>query len=747
MPRSTDEERSPASTRLEWLTIAAALLGVFASNIVLMQEAPLVATFGASAAWMAVIVIGFLLASRQRRMLPPRVQAAVMCAALLVPLARIFTLESDGRIDLLMLEGLRNLCAASAIFTFDPVRRRATLFAGTLLALFVFTFDGSLLVAVCVLAQLCVVTLWLTANDQAGFRVSAATAGSWRPDFVVSCLLLVLLGFVASTIAYPADQTSQGELIDRYLKRDVQELDVEEVSFRLEEQDEVLEEASDKKYGATDGEAEDEVKRKREGRKSFSTRRKAPKTGGEFRTLFALAGDQVRHIPTTRFNQFDGIQWQPEKGRGLPSASTQISQQEGLQKLVNRQDLDFSQFAEDVDVNSEQFLEQLRSLASQSLMQQGAGTLTPQLRDIPPDKLQALMLEAPQMSSTATLLFTPYDVQALSETLKKNPALAWKLIARGSQTSDGNDALLRDLQELRANHEGPILPPEMAALVAQWTAGTEPGWEQIMAVVHGLRSHAVYDPMATIPTTETDSVRYFLIESRRGPDYMFASSAVVLLRSLGYPSRLVGGYYAHESRRSWMTGETSIREDDVHYWAQVALADKLWVDIEPTPGFEIPAAKSAVAQASWWNVASTFLLRYGAIIAVSLLVIMVVIIFLRRKCHGAWIYWRWRWSLRRSPPELVARTHRLIQYRLHLAGCALQAGASFQTAVLPLAPHEKTLRRFAALGQEAVYCKASVNDPAHQKQLRQAATDVVAWLTPRRIQAAVGGAARESSQS
>ena len=44
--------------------------------------------------------------------------------------------------------------------------------------------------------------------------------------------------------------------------------------------------------------------------------------------------------------------------------------------------------------------------------------------------------------------------------------------------------------------------------------------------------------------TRSDAVEYFLFESRRGPDYLFATSAAVLLRSLGYQTRVVSGLYA-----------------------------------------------------------------------------------------------------------------------------------------------------------------------------------------------------------
>ncbi|MFI4875559.1 MAG: transglutaminase family protein, partial [Blastopirellula sp. JB062] len=378
-------------------------------------------------------------------------------------------------------------------------------------------------------------------------------------------------------------------------------------------------------------------------------------------------------------------------------------------------------------------LEQFRSMAADSLTNGGAGTLTPQLQKLHPDKLQAMMLGAPRWSSDASLIFTQYDIQALAQKMRRDPQLAWKLLAKAGASDSQHERLLQNLQQLRNDQGGLILPPEMAELVKKWTAGTEPGWAQIMATVNGLKGHAVHDPQAIVPADEPDSVRYFLIESRRGPDYLFASSAVVLLRSLGYPSRLVGGYYAKNENRSWMTGKTDIREDDVHYWAQVQLPDQLWVDVEPTPGFEIPSADADSISAETAPGFGAGFALLGLIALAGAAGLSLALFLLRRQLRGVWLYWSWRCGLSGSPVEIATRTQRLIRYRLQQAGQSPGAGASFQSAVLSLAPQEKSLLHFARLGQQAVYGDGG---SSLRSELRHAALEAVAWLTPRRIREA-----------
>src|SRR5205085_1957064 len=73
----------------------------------------------------------------------------------------------------------------------------------------------------------------------------------------------------------------------------------------------------------------------------------------------------------------------------------------------------------------------------------------------------------------------------------------------------------------------------------------------------------------------------------RGPDYQFAGAAAVLLRVLGYPTRLVSGFYAAPGRYDPQTGHTPVVQDDLHFWAEVRLPPGDWLVVEPAPGYEV----------------------------------------------------------------------------------------------------------------------------------------------------------------
>ena len=88
------------------------------------------------------------------------------------------------------------------------------------------------------------------------------------------------------------------------------------------------------------------------------------------------------------------------------------------------------------------------------------------------------------------------------------------------------------------------ITPAVASLAKSFVAGVPEGWSQVEAVIAAIRRGYAHDRAATIPPDCTDVVAEFLLRSHQGPDYLFASSAAVLLRSLGYPTRVVSGLYA-----------------------------------------------------------------------------------------------------------------------------------------------------------------------------------------------------------
>jgi protein-glutamine gamma-glutamyltransferase len=131
------------------------------------------------------------------------------------------------------------------------------------------------------------------------------------------------------------------------------------------------------------------------------------------------------------------------------------------------------------------------------------------------------------------------------------------------------------------------ISPAVVTLARSIVASLPEGWCQVEAVIETLRQGCSHDRLATAPEGCADVVADFLFRSRQGPDYLFASAAAVLLRSLGYPTRVVSGLYVAPGRYDPRTRHTPVTGEDVHFWAEVRLPDGLWVAVEPTPGYEL----------------------------------------------------------------------------------------------------------------------------------------------------------------
>lgn len=147
------------------------------------------------------------------------------------------------------------------------------------------------------------------------------------------------------------------------------------------------------------------------------------------------------------------------------------------------------------------------------------------------------------------------------------------------------------------------LRPELERLAKAWAGGRQRGWPEIEAVLTQLRTTYTLDRTAEVPPDHPAPVLWFLSESRRGPDYLFATAAALLLRTLDYPTRVCLGYYAAPEAYDAETGHTPVKSSDLHFWPEVRLSDSHWLVVEPTPGYEVLGPGLSL----WEHVLSTFM--------------------------------------------------------------------------------------------------------------------------------------------
>ena len=187
-------------------------------------------------------------------------------------------------------------------------------------------------------------------------------------------------------------------------------------------------------------------------------------------------------------------------------------------------------------------------------------------------------------------------------------------------------------------------------LAKRWTEGVPTDWGKITAIESRLREHAVVDRDIRPADDCKSPVAEFLFKQRRGPEYLFASSAACLLRSLGYPTRLVSGVYAHPRNYDQRTQHTAVFAEDAHFWCEVFIGCDTWITVEATPGYRILGPPPSLMARVWQQCVAVFSFAVdNAITLAGLVAALAALWKLRRRILERLLTWNWRWL---SSPEI-----------------------------------------------------------------------------------------------
>ncbi|MDF2440113.1 MAG: hypothetical protein JWN98_1097 [Abditibacteriota bacterium] len=139
----------------------------------------------------------------------------------------------------------------------------------------------------------------------------------------------------------------------------------------------------------------------------------------------------------------------------------------------------------------------------------------------------------------------------------------------------------------------PEVDPRVRALAEQITRDTWHPAERARAIVEYLMANHKYSGEAR--RGGGDPISNFLLGRRAAHCEYFGSAAVILLRSVGVPSRYVVGYLAHEKDGP---ETTIVRQRDAHAWAEAWIDGVGWVSVDATPGDGRPNAQAPIP---WWR--------------------------------------------------------------------------------------------------------------------------------------------------
>jgi hypothetical protein len=156
---------------------------------------------------------------------------------------------------------------------------------------------------------------------------------------------------------------------------------------------------------------------------------------------------------------------------------------------------------------------------------------------------------------------------------------AWQLLQEncsGSQATEG-----AGLQLPSVHHQG------WRSLAKDWTRDCRTDGERVLRIESRLRETFEFIDHVVLPENCESAVDQFL-STGAGPDYLFATTAAMLLRELGIPARLVTGLYADQRNYDAKSQQTIFWNDDVHTWVEFSLDGSSWLTLEPTPTYRLP---------------------------------------------------------------------------------------------------------------------------------------------------------------
>ena len=113
-------------------------------------------------------------------------------------------------------------------------------------------------------------------------------------------------------------------------------------------------------------------------------------------------------------------------------------------------------------------------------------------------------------------------------------------------------------------------------------AGAATAYDKAAAIEQELRGYGINLRIPAAGPRE-DSVDYFLFEAGEGYFDYHASAMVVMLRSLGIPSRIAVGYVIRTSDRQPNSNIYSISETNSFTWPEVYFPELGWIEFNPTP--------------------------------------------------------------------------------------------------------------------------------------------------------------------
>lgn len=254
---------------------------------------------------------------------------------------------------------------------------------------------------------------------------------------------------------------------------------------------------------------------------------------------------------------------------------------------------------------------------------------------------------------------------------KKVPPMTVVHVASSHLTEDEIRANLDvDLQKHSLSPNANALTPDTAQLIDSLVQSSKKNaqnpTDQLFSCIQNLRTQFSFARHGN----GTSNTLHEFLQSRRGGDHLFATTAVLIAEKLGLSARLVTGFYVRPDAFEFTANHANVLPDDVHVWAEIKLNDGRWFEVEPTPGYLQPHY-----QPSWRLRTQQLAVAHWPVILTTVISLIALYVS-RRLWADLLLSTAWVCSKSLRPRPRVRLAFKIIETRARLAGVARPAGMS-----------------------------------------------------------------------
>jgi transglutaminase-like putative cysteine protease len=133
------------------------------------------------------------------------------------------------------------------------------------------------------------------------------------------------------------------------------------------------------------------------------------------------------------------------------------------------------------------------------------------------------------------------------------------------------------------------LDPMIRGIAERWTADATSDYRKVLAIQQHFHGAGFVYSAGVDAAVDVDSLLEFITQTRTGFCAHYSSAMAVMVRTLGLPARIAGGYRSGTLQED---GSYLVQTGDIHVWVEVLFPGYGWLQFEPEQGATHPNAQA-----------------------------------------------------------------------------------------------------------------------------------------------------------